>query len=118
MCVCIAVKSAAVVRFISNWSSKRKAVNGKSHTATKRAQHVAPASAAAAAATRLLLLLLCILLLPLACIRATLCSVFFVLLAQGLLRSAFSGSRVSAFSFQLRLAKVINLSLWVLFGFA
>lgn len=116
MCVCIAVKSAAVVRFISNWSSKRKAVNGKSHTATKRAQHVAPASAAAA--SRLLLLLLCILLLPLACIRATLCSVFFVLLAQGLLRSAFSGSRVSAFSFQLRLAKVINLSLWFLFGFA
>lgn len=54
----------------------------------------------------------------LACIRATLCSVFFVLLAQGLLRSAFSGSRVSAFSFQLRLAKVINLSLWFLFGFA
>lgn len=80
---------------------------------------MAPASAAAAAATRLLLfLLLCILLLPLACIRATLCSVFFVLLAQGLLRSAFSGSRVSAFSFQLRLAKVINLSLWFLFGFA
>lgn len=99
VCVYIAVKSGAVVRFISNWSSKRKAVNGKSHTATKRAQHVAPGSAAAAA-TRLLLLLLrlCILLLPLACLHS--CHTVLCLLCFACTRSPpFCLLRVSRFSF-------------------
>lgn len=62
---------------------------------------------ASASATHLLAI--CLLLLALHSPHSALC---YVLLAQGL------GSRLSAFGFQLRLAKVINLSLWFLFGFA